>query len=86
MVVVMAVVVVVAVVTVAVVAGGRRALLLLPPVPILILLWRSARAERLEWREGWLQRSGASPPPGRQKEDAASGQDVLACAWSRHGK
>ena len=27
---------------------------------ILIIYWRSARAEWLEWREGWLQRSGAS--------------------------
>ena len=27
----------------------------------LIIFWRSARAEWLEWREGWLQRSGASP-------------------------
>ena len=26
------------------------------------------------------------PPPGRQKEDAAGGQDVLACAWNRHGQ
>ena len=53
---------------------------------ILIIFWRSARAEWLEWREGWLQRSGASPLRGARKEDAAGGQDVLACAWSRHGQ
>ena len=53
---------------------------------ILIIFWRSARAEWLEWREGRLQRSGASPLRGARKEDAAGGQDVLACAWSRHGQ
>ena len=31
---------------------------------ILILCWRSAKAEWLEWREGQLQRSGASPFQG----------------------
>ena len=71
------VVVVVAVVTVAVVAGGRRALLLLPPLPILILLWRSARAERLEWREGWLQRSGASPLRGARRRMRRVGRICL---------
>ena len=74
------------VVVVVVVGGGRRALLLLPPIPILILHWRSARAEWLEGREGRLQRSGASPLRGARKEDAAGGQDVLACAWNRHGQ
>ena len=34
---------------------------------ILIIFWRSARAEWLEWREGWLQRSGASPLRGARR-------------------
>ena len=34
---------------------------------ILILFWRSARAEWLEWREGRLQRSGASPLRGARR-------------------
>ena len=40
-----------------------------PPSPILIYtpFWRSARAEWLEWREGWLPRSGASPLRGARR-------------------
>ena len=42
---------------------------LFSPSPILILIpfWRSARAEWLEWREGWLPRSGASPLRGARR-------------------
>ena len=34
---------------------------------IILAFWRSARAERLEWREGWLLRSGASPLWGARR-------------------
>ena len=59
--------------------GRRRAFLFSTPIPMLIFFWRSARAEWLERREGWLRRSGASPSPGRQMEDGAGGPGVLAC-------
>ena len=45
---------------------------------ILILFWRSARAEWLEWREGWLQRSGASPLSGAP-EGGCGGWAGCAC-------
>ena len=58
--------------------GGRLALTELRPfrswtvlamsILILILFWRSARAEWLEWKEGRLQRSGASPIRGARRK------------------
>ena len=44
---------------------------------ILIIFWRSARAEWLEWREGWLQRSGASPLRGARRRMRRVGRMCL---------
>ena len=49
---------------------------------ILIIFWRSARAEWLEWREGWPQ-NGAVPPPSGAPAGRAGARGG---GWGTRGK
>ena len=75
-------------------APGARTALAPPPIPpLLALLWRSARAEWLEWRVGRPQ-NGAVPPPsgapaGRAGarwggRGARGGRALRWLRWVRH--